>query len=69
VNNVKLQLTAEQWKRVIRAAKFSKETVSEFAANWIMAGVIACEDDYIIEPHTGLIIGDRLKLGRDIKLN
>ena len=43
-----------------RAAKFSKQTVSEFCLGWIAAGVEACRADYII--HEGEVIGDRLEL-------
>jgi hypothetical protein len=55
-----MSITIEVTERIARAAKFSKQTVSEFAEDWIAAGVEACEDDYIT--HAGEIIGDRREL-------
>jgi hypothetical protein len=39
---------------------FSKQTVTEFALDWLFAGVQACEDDYIV--HEGEIVGDELEI-------
>jgi len=59
--NINIHVTTDEQKRIKCAAKFLKLTVSEFAVDWILAGVRACEDDYII--HDGKVIGDRLEIG------
>jgi hypothetical protein len=56
-----MNITIKVTEQMQQAAKFSKQTPSEFIGDWIMAGVQACEDDYIIDPRTGKIIGDRLE--------
>jgi hypothetical protein len=54
--NINIEVTPD----IERAAKFSKQTVSEFCLDWIAAGVEACEDDYII--HEDEVIGDRREI-------
>jgi hypothetical protein len=58
--NYILQLTADEWARIQRAAKFEGASVKEFARSWIMNGVAACKDDYIM--HNGEAIGDKLEI-------
>jgi hypothetical protein len=60
VMKISIEVTADEWNRIRHAARFSERTVSEFATDWIMAGVRACEDDYIT--NQGEVIGDRLKI-------
>jgi uncharacterized protein (DUF1778 family) len=57
--NIAVKVTADESKRIKRAAKFSGQSVADFIKSWTAAGVQACEDDYII--HDGEIIGDRLE--------
>jgi len=58
--NINIPVTTDERKRIKCAAKLEGLTVNEFAANWILAGVRACEDDYIT--YDGEVIGDRLKI-------
>jgi hypothetical protein len=58
--SINFEITTDEHERIERAANFLKQTVSEFAAEWLFAGVQACEDDYI--SHDGEVIGDRLKI-------
>jgi hypothetical protein len=56
--NINIEVTPD----IERAAKFSKQTVSEFCLDWIAAGVEACKADYIM--HEGEVIGDRCEIER-----
>jgi len=60
--SIAIETTTDKRKRIQRAAKFSNVSLKEFVEDWIMAGVRQCEDDYIINPRTGEIIGDRLEI-------
>ena len=59
MKRITIEVTASEWREIEQAAKFSEQTVCEFVKGWTMAGVSACEDDYIFDPNTGEVIGDR----------
>lgn len=56
------------WKRIKRAAQLSGQSVSEFIQEALMETVRSCEEDVILSPRTGKIIGDDHELFQFISL-
>lgn len=61
---IQITVTPSEHARIERAAALSQQSVSDFASAWLLAGVEACEDDYII--HEGEVIGDRLAIENEL---
>lgn len=50
------------WKRIKRAAQLSGQSVTDFIQEALMDTVRCCEENVILSPRTGKIIGDDLQL-------
>ena len=56
--NLNAMRESPAWKRIQRAAKFLDQPAKEFVTHSIMEMVRTCEEDMILSPRTGKLVGD-----------
>ncbi len=58
------QCAPATWKRLVRAAEFSEESLEDYIWRAVMGSVECVEDDMVFSPKTGRPIGDEMEFSK-----